>query len=72
MIKADNYPSKVLGEAVEAISSLPGIGSRSALRLTLHILRQDKARIENLASSIARLSTDIHYCSNYNMLQLEQ
>lgn len=68
MIKAENYPSKVLGEAVEAISSLPGIGSRSALRLTLHILKQDKARIEALSDSIAKLGTDIHYCRCCNMI----
>ena len=35
-----NYPSRVLQDAVEAIGSLPGVGSRSALRLALHLLRQ--------------------------------
>ena len=35
----NEYPSKTLQEAVEAIGSLPGVGSRSALRLALHLLR---------------------------------
>ncbi|MDD7011134.1 MAG: recombination protein RecR, partial [Candidatus Cryptobacteroides sp.] len=36
-MKDSNYPSQLLKDAVEAISSLPGVGSRSALRLALHL-----------------------------------
>ena len=62
MYKNENYPSKVLQNAVEAISSLPGVGSRSALRFALHLLKQDEGQILALSKAIASLSTDIHYC----------
>ncbi len=68
MYKTDNYPSKVLQNAVEAISSLPGVGPRSALRLSLHILRQDPGYIHRLADSISRLATDVKYCRKCNMI----
>lgn len=64
----DNYPSKVLQEAVEAISSLPGVGSRSALRLALHLLKQPKENIHHFAESVAALADDVHYCSECNMI----
>ncbi len=68
MYKTDNYPSKVLQNAVEAISSLPGVGPRSALRLSLHILKQDPDYIQRLASSIGKLATDVKYCRKCNMI----
>ena len=41
-----NFPSKLVENAVEQLSSLPGIGRKSALRLVLHMLKKDKlARI---------------------------
>ena len=41
MAYKENYPSKLLEEAVDAISTLPGVGRRSALRLALHLLKHD-------------------------------
>ena len=64
----DNYPSKVLQEAVEAISSLPGVGSRSALRLALHLLKQPKENIHHFAESVAALADEVHYCRECNMI----
>lgn len=72
MYKNENYPSKVLQNAVEAISSLPGVGSRSALRFALHLLKQDEGQIRALSKAIASLSTDIHYCQQCNMISDEQ
>lgn len=72
MYKNENYPSKVLQNAVEAISSLPGVGSRSALRFALHLLKQDEGQIIALSKAIASLSTDIHYCQQCNMISDEQ
>ena len=63
-----NYPSKVLQDAVEAISSLPGVGGRSALRLALHLLRQPAENIRHFARSVERLADDIHYCSTCHMV----
>ena len=64
----NDYPSKVLQDAVDAISSLPGIGTRSALRLALHLLRQPEENIHHFAGAIDDLSTKIHYCKECNMI----
>ena len=64
----NEYPSKVLQEAVEAISSLPGVGSRSALRLALHLLRQPAEIIHHFASSVDALADQVHYCKECNMI----
>lgn len=53
---------------MEAISSLPGVGSRSALRLALYLLRQPSENIHRFASAIERLADDVHYCSTCMMI----
>ena len=58
------YPSKLLEEAADAIASLPGIGSRSALRLALHLLRQPSENVHHLADSLVRLREEARYCRN--------
>lgn len=55
-------PSKNLELAVNEISKLPGIGKKNALRLALHILKQNEEYARNLSDSILRLKTEIHFC----------
>lgn len=57
-----NFPSKVLEKAVEEISSLPGIGKKSALRLALHLLRVPESQGMALGKAIQKLVTEIKYC----------
>jgi len=57
-----NYPSRLLEEAVNEFSGLPGIGHKTALRLVLHLLRQDKVSLEKFGETIARLGREIRYC----------
>ncbi|MEZ7527008.1 recombination mediator RecR [Cloacibacterium normanense] len=57
-----NFPSKVLEKAVDEISSLPGIGKKSALRLALHLLRVPESQGMALGKAIQKLVTDIKYC----------
>ena len=64
----DKYPSKLLKDAVEAISSLPGVGSRSALRLALYLLKQPSENIHHFASAIDRLADEVKYCRCCNMI----
>lgn len=64
----DKYPSKILQDAVEAISSLPGVGSRSALRLALHILKQPSENIHHFTAAIDRLADDVRYCTVCTMI----
>lgn len=68
MMKQDRYPSQVLQDAVDAIGSLPGVGSRSALRLALHLLRQPADSIHRFADAIGRLADDVHYCRTCMMI----
>ena len=53
---------------MEAISSLPGVGSRSALRLALHLLRQPSDNIHHFASAIDSLADDVRYCKTCMMI----
>lgn len=68
MAYKDNYPSKLLEEAVDAISSLPGVGRRSALRLALHLLKQPVENVHHFTSSINHLRDDVKYCRQCMMI----
>ncbi len=57
-----SYPSALLERAVGEVSRLPGIGKRTALRLVLHLLRQEESQTEALADSLVTLRRDVHYC----------
>jgi recombination protein RecR len=57
-----NYPSRLLEAAVNEFATLPGIGHKTALRLVLHMLRQDSAALENFGSIIIRLGTELRFC----------
>ena len=56
------FPSKLLENAVNELSRLPGIGKKTALRLALHLLRQEKETAVRLAQSIQLLREEIKYC----------
>ena len=57
-----NLPSKILEQAVEQLSTLPGVGKRSALRYALHLMREDELKVRDLSESLLRLKTDLHSC----------
>lgn len=59
----NKFPSLLLERAVGEISRLPGIGRKTALRLALHLLRQDEADTDALAEALVRLRHDVRYCS---------
>ena len=56
------YPSQLLEEAVQQFSRLPGIGRKTALRLVLHLLRQDAEDVEQLASSLTTMKHNVKHC----------
>lgn len=58
----DQYPSLLLTNAVEEFAKLPGIGRKTALRLVLHLLRQEPERAVQLGESIVRLRREVRYC----------
>ena len=57
------YPSQLLERAVGEFSRLPGIGRKTALRLVLHLLRQEPEASESIASAIVRLRNEVRYCN---------
>lgn len=62
------YASKLLENAVNEVSQLPGIGKRTALRLVLHLLKQPEQQTALLAEAILKLRTEINFCNScYNI-----
>src|SRR5471030_3010855 len=58
-----NFSSKLLENAVAEFAKLPGVGQKTALRLVLHLLNQDKAEVEKFSASISKLRNEIQFCS---------
>ena len=56
------YPSKLIEDAVNEISKLPGIGKKTALRLALHLLKQDEGTTEHLSEALLNLRRKTKYC----------
>ncbi|MDN3669672.1 recombination mediator RecR [Echinicola jeungdonensis] len=57
-----NFPSKLIEEAVQEISRLPGIGKKTALRLALHLLKQPEMVTESLTQAMTKLRTETRFC----------
>lgn len=59
-----DFSSKLLENAVNEVSRLPGIGKRTALRLVLHLLKQPSENTKFLTEALLHLRNDIKTCSN--------
>ncbi len=57
-----NFSSKLVQEAVQAFSSLPGIGKKTALRLVLHLLNQDRTFTEQFTDAIKNMRLGVQHC----------
>ena len=68
MAYKEQYPSELLSTAVEAISSLPGVGRRSALRLALHLLKQPADSVHHFTGAINDLRDNVCYCRRCKMI----
>lgn len=62
----NEYSSKLLELAVGELSRLPGIGKKTALRLALHILKEEEAFSENLGTAIIKMRREIVFCNKCN------
>ena len=58
----NQYPSILLGNAVDQFASLPGIGRKTALRMVLHLLHQSEKDVESFTDALKTLKQDAHYC----------
>lgn len=59
-----DFSSKLLENAVNEMSQLPGIGKRTALRLVLHLLKQPKEQTHKLSGSLQRMRDEVNFCKN--------
>jgi recombination protein RecR len=58
------FSSKLLENAVNEMSQLPGIGKRTALRLVLHLMKQPVEQTQKLTSSLIKMREEINFCAN--------
>ncbi|MBR5918862.1 MAG: recombination protein RecR [Prevotella sp.] len=56
------YPSALLERAVSEFAKLPGIGRKTALRLSLHLLRRQTADVDAFGDAVVRLKREVKYC----------
>ncbi|HTN35530.1 MAG TPA: recombination mediator RecR [Arachidicoccus sp.] len=61
-------PSSLLENAVNAFAKLPGIGKKTALRLVLHLLRQDKEEVDQFSETISKMRSEIRFCKKCHNL----
>lgn len=59
---SQQYPSALLEKAVGEFAKLPGIGRKTAMRLVLHLLRQDNTTVEAFGNSVITLKHEVKYC----------
>ena len=57
-----NFSSKLLQNAVAEFAKLPGVGQKTALRLVLHLLNQDKQDVERFSTAVTKLRNEIQFC----------
>ena len=66
------FSSTLLENAVNEFAKLPGIGKKTALRLVLHLIKQDAAEVENFSHIISKMRAEIKFCNRcYNISDKE-
>ncbi|MFC2103990.1 recombination mediator RecR [Bacteroidota bacterium] len=63
-----NFTSKLLESAVDEFAKLPGIGRKTALRLVLHLLNQEKEDVTHFGETIIKLRNEIKHCKSCNTI----
>ncbi len=59
-----NIPSKYLENAVDQLTSLPGIGRRTALRLALNLLKRTETEIDDFSKALIDLKHKVLFCQS--------
>jgi len=58
-----NFSSKLIEDSVNAFATLPGIGKKTALRLTLHLLNMPTESTESLCEPVLKMRNSIQFCA---------
>lgn len=67
------YSSKLIADAVAEFTKLPGIGEKTALRLVLHLLKQDEEKVSYFGTAITRMRSEIKFCKTcHNVADYDQ
>ena len=66
------YPSKLIEEAVNEVSRLPGIGKKTALRLVLHLVKENETRTLALTEALTKLRANIKFCKTCHNISDEE
>ncbi len=67
-----SYNSSLLDNAVDELAKLPGVGRKTALRLALHLLRQEKDEVNALGNALIELRNNITYCKRCHNISEEE
>ena len=59
---SQQYPSQLLEKAVSEFSKLPGVGRKTALRLVLHLLRQEPSAVDSFTAALSNLRHNVKHC----------
>jgi recombination protein RecR len=60
------FPSSLLENAVNEFAKLPGIGKKTALRLVLHLIKQEQGSVQHFSDTIAKMRSEIRFCTKCN------
>lgn len=60
------FSSKLIEEAVNSFCRLPGIGKKTALRMVLHLLKENKEEVAHFSNTIAKMRNEVAYCPACN------
>jgi recombination protein RecR len=67
-----DFPSKLIEDAVNEVAKLPGIGKKTALRLVLHLIKENKNRTASLTEALSKLRSNIRFCKTCNNISDEE
>lgn len=57
-----NFNSEIIENAVQSLSSFPGIGKKTALRMVIHLINTDEHTVNQISKSIQKLKTELQFC----------
>ena len=67
-LRSMQFSSQLLENAVNEFAKLPGIGKKTALRLVLHLLKQEENNVQQFSEVIAKMRNEIKFCQRcYNV-----
>ena len=67
-----NYSSKLIADSVAEFTKLPGIGEKTALRLVLHLLKQEEDKVKHFGDTVARMRSEIKFCKTCSNVSDEE